>query len=418
VLGIDATATAAVDLTGLDALYAAMGTALSLKDSCQAELTKLFDATGRATAYTSSPAGVETATGSSGDRAAQLLCLVMGGVLGDYGVLFGNGKLLTPVVSRCELDAGDPICRVSFNFQTTKGLLRPLGIEQAAAKRAEGWKFLGNRLEVQASAVARLVLARRADATAPDVYRRFVDISIPQVSGLQCARASQKDMSGAEVPLALFKRPPGGRYLSLWSVSSTNATPSLNPASGALRGNDLVAVPVASNAAGDTIARNFLRAGRALKIELFSDSACSTPLAGADGGTVSVDVAGQLPLAAVAMSGQSWPVLAAASAKSLAGLVGNANAQLSFTPQWAIPRGDVALHRAQLCALDAACGNKLVEQDLSGAATTVVLSGSAGPLGLLAADYKLLRLTARTADGLLLQLDTAACTGQASGQPC
>ncbi|PTT88128.1 hypothetical protein DBR42_10335 [Pelomonas sp. HMWF004] len=111
-------------------------------------------------------------------------------------------------------------------------------------------------------------------------------------------------------------------------------------------------------------------------------------------------------------------MLAAASVKSLISLVSTANAAVSFTTQWTVPRGDVALTRAQLCALDPACGNKLAELELPGTAATATLSGSAGALGLLAIDYKLLRLISRTADGLLLQLDTAACTGQASGQPC
>lgn len=416
-LAVDPAATATLTLAGLDSLYTAMGTALQLKDGCQAELARQLDAGARSTAYTTTPAGVETANGSGPDQAAQVLCLVAAGVLGDWGSLAG-GKLLPPLLERCDLGTGDPVCRVSLVYQTSKGLLRPLGIEQAAVKRADGWKFLGNRLAVQATATARLVLARRVDSAATDVYRRYLDIAIPAVAGLQCARVSQKDGSGADVALALFKRAGSGRYLSLWSTGAADATPSLNAASGQTLGIDIVALPVPAGAAGDGTARNFARAGRALKIELFGDTGCSTPLTGADGAAVSVEVTGLLPVAAAAMSGQPWPALAPAAATALTGLKGTANARLTYSPTWTLPRGDVAVQRAQLCSGDASCATRLAELDLAAAATTAALVGTLGPQPLAAGDYKLLRLTGRTADGLVLQLDSQACTAQVAGQPC
>ena len=419
-------AAATLDLLALNALFTAMNAAMvpasKGNDGCAANLTPLLDANVRATAYTSTPpSGGETANGEGAGLSSQLLCLMLGGTLGDWGSIFG-GKLLPPVIAGCDFGATAPVCRVSFVYMTTKGLLRPLGIEQAAIQHADGWKFLGNRLEVQAKASARLVLARRLDAAsttpAPDTYTRQLDIAIPVVGGLQCARASQKDASGADVPLAIFKRHFEGRYLSLWSLGSANPAPSLSAGSGALRAADVTAVPVPNGAAGNATARNFARAGLTLKIELFSDMGCTTPLAGADGDSLLVDVAGHLPVSAAGMSGQPWPTLTPAAATSLIDLKGSVNATVKFGPTWTFPRNDVAVERARLCTLDPDCTIKLVELDLASNATGAALTANVGNLALAAKDYKLLRITARTSDGLVLQLDAASCPAQIAGQPC
>lgn len=401
-----------VDLIGLDALFASMNTAMASNASCQPGLTAVFDANVRAS--------LDPSTTFSGGQAAQVICLRLGGVLGDGEVLFG-GKLLPTTLGRCDFDAGDPVCRVNFVFQNSKGYQRRLGQEQVAVKRPTGWAFLGNRLEVQASASARLVLVRRVDAAAPDSYARYLDISIPAVgvSGgdtLQCARVSQKDSGGADVALALFKR-GGGGMLSLWSVSSNDATPSLDPATGATRGANVIALQVPTGAAGDTTVRNFARAGRALKIELYGDAACATPLTGADGPAISVELPGLLPIAASSHSGQPWPALATASATALASLKGTANAKVSYGPSWTFPRRDLAVNRAQLCT-DTACNGKLAELELTAGATTAAFTPTLGTTALATSDYKLLRITGRMPDGLVLQLDSQSCAGQVASLPC
>lgn len=416
-LSFDAAA-AGVDLTGLDALFAKMIAATANVNACQSGqsgLVTVFDANARSSIDAVSSAFV----GAS--QASQVVCLRMNGVLGEGEVMFG-GKLLPTTLGRCDFGAGDPLCRVSFVYQTSKGYQRRLGVEQVAVKRPSGWTFLGNRLEVQATAAARLVLTRRIDSTAPDSYGRYLDVSIPAVgvSGggvLQCARVSQKDTSGADVPLALFKKAGNGEYLSLWSVSSSDATPSLDPFSGATRGNSIVAVPVPAGAAGDAVARNFARAGRALKIELFQDSVCATPLGGLDGDAISVELAGLLPVAATAHSGQPWPALSAASVSALAGLKGAVNAKVSYGPIWTFPRGGLAVNRAALCT-DTACNTKLNELELAANATSAALNTTLGNTALNASDYKLLRVTGRMPDGLVLQLNAQSCGAQTSGLPC
>lgn len=422
-ISIDAAAPA-IDYPGIDTLFKALGAAMPVAKSCPTTLLPLLDASVRASVDIVVPSFAGVAQGS------QVLCGHMAGVLaGDTESLEG-AKLLPATPSRCDFTGADPVCRVKLVFQTAtppanapapvtpKDLLRQIGIDQTLVKRASGWLLLGNRLEVQASAVARLVLTRRVDQTAADIYSRYLDIRIPGYPGLQCARASQKDGSGADVALALFKPVGSATYLSLWTTGSGNSVPSLDPASGAAQAVNAVSLAVPRTAAGDTTARNFIRAGRTLKIELFSDTGCSAPLAGADGGVVHIDVAGQLPVAAAGMSGQPWPALAAASVTALTGLKGAVNAKISFGPIWDLPRRDFAVNRAQLCTLDANCGNKIAELELAGNATAAALSATLGVLPLGASDYKLLRITGRTSDGLVLQMDSASCASVVAGLPC
>ena len=416
-LSFDAAA-ASVDLATLDALFAKLMLATATNTACQnatSGLATLMDASVRASIDPYSAPFVGPT------QAAQVVCLRLNGVLGDGEVLFG-GKLLPTTLGGCSFGSSDPVCRVDFIYLNSKGLQRRLGLEQAAVKRSGGWAFLGNRLEVQASASARLVLTRRVDSAAPEAYARFLDVSIPAVTvtgggTLQCARVNQKDASGNDVPLALFKRANGSSTLSLWSVSASDATPSLDPASGATRGANVVAIPVPSGAQGDAIARNFARAGRALRIDLYADTGCTTPLAGQDGASVTVDVAGLLPIATSSHTGQPWPALTAASLTTLTSLKGAAGAKITYGPAWTAARGGLALNRALLC-LDAACSNKLAELELTPAATGAAFSATLGSTALADNVYKLLRLSGRTQDGLVLQLDSQACSAQTSGLPC
>jgi hypothetical protein len=404
-------AAANVDFTGIDGLYQAMGPVLTAATGCTSSLPALLDANARASVDL-----VTTFAGIGG--ASQLLCSHMQGVLaGDVEPLIG-AKLLPTTPGRCDFSGADPVCRVALVFQTAKGLLRQVGVEQAVVKRPSpvGWRFLGNRLEVQATAVARVVLARRADQAAADGYARYLDVSIPAYAGLQCARVSQKDTSGADVPLAFYKPTGSGSYLSLWTNGSP-ALPSLDPLNGATLGNDLVALALPSGTAGDATVRNFVRAGRGLKVELFSDAGCGAPLAGADNGAVSIDVAGQLPLNFVGLSGLPWPVLPQAAVSKLVSLNGSVNAKLSYGPTWTLARPGLAVNRIQLCT-DAACAGKLAELELAGTAAAAGLNWTQAPAALGAGAYKLLRLTGRTADGLVMQLDLAACAAQPAGQPC
>ncbi|MGM9485321.1 hypothetical protein ACS5PN_29310 [Roseateles sp. NT4] len=425
-LGLDAAASG-VDLTGLDALFAKLVTATANIDNCQSKtigLETIFDASAR------SSVDANSAPFTGPKDAAQLVCLRMNGILGEGEKMFG-GKLLPSLLGRCDFGAGDPLCRVSFVYQNTSGFQRRLGLEQAAVKRPSGWTFLGNRLEVQATAAARLVLTRRVDSAAPDSLARYLDISIPTITAtgggvLQCARVSQKDTSGADVPLALFKKAGNGSFLSLWSVSSSDATPSLDPASGATRGNNIVSLPVPAGAAGDAVARNFVRAGHGLKIELFKDATCATPLGGLDGDSIAVELAGQLPITAAGQSGQPWPVLDTKAVNDLTGLKGAVNASVKYGPTWAL-RGGLLPDRIQLCT-DVACASKLAELELGvvtkegttkGAFPTAAsLSATVGNTAVSANSYKLLRITGRMPDGLVLQLDSQSCSAQTSGLPC
>lgn len=412
-LSIDTGATA-LDLIGIDALYAKMITATATNTACQSNLGAIFDPLARVS--------IDLVSGAfQGTQASQALCLRLGGIVGEGEVMFG-GKLLPTTLGRCDFTAADPVCRVSLVYQNSKGFQRVLGVEQAVVKRPTGWFFLGNRLEVQATATSRLVLTRRLDAAAPDRFARYLDIAIPAigVTGgdvLQCARVSQKGTDGSDVPLALFKKAGNGAYLSLWSVSSSDATPSLDPASGATRGTSITALPVPGGAAGDATVRNFVRAGRALNIQLYKDAACATPLAGADGPAITVDVAGLLPLAAASHTGQPWPVLTPTTASTLVSMKGPVSTTINYATGWAFPRGGLGLDRVLVCT-DTACSTRLVEQELAAGATSAALTVNVGSTPLAANDYKLLRLTGRMPDGLVLQLDSASCSAQVAGLAC
>jgi hypothetical protein len=405
-LALDAGATG-FDLTGLDALFATMNAATGNSANCQSGLIPVLDAASRAS--------VDTLTFSGPSQTAQLLCLYLGGVVGDGEVLFG-GKLLPSELGRCDFPVGgDPICRVNLTFLSAKGVLKPLGIEQAAVKRAAGWRFLGNRLEVQARASARLSLTRRADATAPDTYTRQLDISIPVGGSLQCARVSQKDTGGADVPLAIYKKRGSDALLSLWSLSPTDGTPSLDPATGATRG--FVALPVPTGAAGDATARNFVRAGRALKIDLYTDTACTTAMAGADGASISVDLQGQLPLASAAISGQPWPTVAASVGAALTSLKGAAFAKITYGPTWTFSRGGLSMTAAQLCT-DADCTAKLADLPMATNGVAAAFAPTLTGTPLNTGDFKQLRLLGRAADGMVLEFNLQSCTSQTVGLTC
>jgi hypothetical protein len=416
-LAFDAAASS-LDLAALDAMFAKLVLATANNTACQSAqsgLATLMDASVR------SSIDPYSAPFTGPTQASQVICLRLNGVLGDGEVLYG-GKLLPSTLGRCSFGGGDPVCRVDFIYQNSKGLQRRLGVEQVAVKRTAGWALLGNRLEVQATANARLVRTRRVDSAAPDAYARYLDVSIPAIGvtgggTVQCARVLQKDSSGNDVPLALFKKAGNGSTLSLWSVSATDSTPSLDPFTGATRGTNITGIPISNGADGDAIARNLARAGRALTIELYGDSACGTALTGQDGAAISVDVAGLLPIAATSQSGQPWPALAAASTAALASLKGAVNAKISYGPIWTYARGGLAVTRAALCT-DNACATKLNEVELAAGATGAALSATLGNTALADTAYKLLRITGRTQDGLVLQLDSQSCSAQTPGLPC
>lgn len=402
-------AAAGLDLAGIDALFAKMIAAAASKD-CQPQFIPLFNAGTRVTA-----AG-QTFSGAS--DAAQLLCIRLSGTFDE--VSFTGGKLLPSPVSRCDFSVpASPSCRVNLIFQNGSGVQVPLGVEQAVIKLPGGWSFLGNRVAVQATANARVVLTRRVDNTAADSYARFLDIRIPVVGALQCARVSQKDTSGADVPIAYFKKVSGAANLSLWSLGATDATPSLDPASGATRGANAYSMPL-TGAAGDAVARNVARAGPALQIDFYKDADCVTETTTADGiadgNRIKLDLAGAPPLAAN-LAGQSWPQLGTTSLNALTTLKAAAAAKLTYSPAWSYVYAGTAMAKAQLCR-DAACAQLVTELNLAPAAATAALSITLGSTAVNAADFKQLRLLGRTPDGLTLQLDAQACTAKGAGLPC
>ena len=307
-------------------MAASMITGSANNNVCQASLTPLFDAAGR---Y-----NIETVV-RTGANAAELLCLRLGGVLGDGEVLFG-GKLLQPELDRCDFPTGaDLVCRVSFRWLTSKERAARAGRGASGRQAPGGWRFLGNRLEVQTTAT-RTRLIRRIDKTAPDNLYRHRHPHPRRQRHCSAAVASQKDTNGAYAPFAIFKSTGAGTYLSLWSVSLSDGSPSLNAASGVTRGNDIVEVPIANSVAGDSLVRNFVRMGRECASRSMATSAAARP------GPVPtappcVNMAGTPPLAHSSMTALPWPNLVVAGISALSsGLKAVANAKISLQASWTL----------------------------------------------------------------------------------
>ena len=113
------------------------------------------------------------------------------------------------------------------------------------------------------------------------------------VSGLQCARVSQRDVQQQLVPLAYYKPyASDAPRLSLWQQDGFSNTRSLDPQAGALRSPDDTWLTLPEGTAGDDVVRNFFRGGRTVTVSLFSDAACSTPFAVDGVSELEVDVEG------------------------------------------------------------------------------------------------------------------------------
>lgn len=408
-LTVDAKA-ASLNLIGLDTFVQSMQTATANEAACTGTFAALVDA---AAQY--SLTGIPTGTGPAG--VSQLFCFRLKGLIPAGAEPLYGGTLLRPEINRCDFSGTDPVCRLnSLNWQTTLGDPRVLAVEQLLVQRPSGWRFLGNRLSVQASATARTVLTRRVDAAAPDAQYRYLDIAIPVTSGLACAKVSQKDSNGASVVLGYYKPGSGGAYLSLWSVSLSDGTPSLNPNSGTTLGAGIVALPLTGDAAGDTVVRNFAQAGQNLKLELYTDAACTAAWTGPDGAAINLDLQGLPPFAGPPLAGQPWPTLAAATNTALSTLKGAAAAKATLAASWTAARAGNAMNSALLC-VDVACALPLAQLGLAGSAASASLSGTlAAPLA--ATDFKQLRLLGRAADGTVLQADYQSCASVAAGSVC
>lgn len=412
-------AAAGLNLAGIDALFTAMSAAMASGTACNSV------ASGLATLVASNARStLDGAPPLKGPADVALgMCSTLSGVLGDGSIIFG-GVLQSPELGRCDFSlSGAPVCKIGVVVKSAKGQLIPWGANQGVILEGGNWKFLGNMQAQSISAQATAQRLRRVDGTAlVDSYARLISVSIGNTSGLGCARVTQKNLSGLDSTLAYYKpHSSGAALLSLWSVDTVNNVASLNPATGATRGVDDRAFPLAPGADGDAIVRNFYRSGREISVALFSDSACTSAFtpSGASSNSFAIDLPGVPPLTA-ALASLPWPVLTAAANTALSGLKGAAKAKITYTANWTFAREVLGIEAAQLCT-DAACtvgAGRVGELALIANPRTAALSATLGTAALTATSFKQLRLVGRNAEGLLLNADNQSCAAVTAGQTC
>ena len=334
-----------------------------------------------------------------------------------------GARLLSPTLGRCNFDVQPLVCRVSFVLQAVDGSVQPVGSGMGVIRESEQWKFLGDVDPVPVHAFATAQRDRRIDGSeVVDTYARAISFDIPVVSGLQCARVSQRDVQQQLVPLAYYKPyASDAPRLSLWQQDSFSDTRSLDPQAGALRSPDDTWLTLPEGTAGDDVVRNFFRGGRTVTVSLFSDDACSTPFAVDGVSEIEVDVEGVPPVWA-ALPSLPWPELSTTSRQSLVAASLAAQATGSFTATWTFPRGPLGVNGATFCANRALCGDgqpgRIGERDLSPGATSATLALANGDTALAANDSKMLAIYGRSGDGVMMQSNFLSCPGTAMGEIC
>ncbi len=413
------TGSSSMVLSGIDTLFTAMSAAMATSAACDAGMSAQMAPNAHLTLANISFTGTDAATG---------ICAVLGpktggGLLSDGTFDYGT-KLLSPQLGRCDfsgVSGSSAICHVSMIAQTKTGQLIPFALNQAVAwQGGSSWLFLGDMQPFPASADARVQRLRRVDGgTQVDSYLRGIGVSISTAFGAQCASVSQTDSTGADVLLAYYMAVPGAANLSVWNVDAVNNQVSLDPTTGATRGSDDRWIPLPDGSAGDAIVRNFNTGGHAVKVSLFSDSACTAPLTPTGGSSVfSLDLPGVPPLAA-ALPALNWPSLTTASATALSALKGAAGAKLTYSPNWTLPSPPPSMSLAQVCT-DSLCNSTAIIGSVAviPSATTGVVAPTVGSTALAVGDFKQLRLNARGVDGLLLDADFQSCPAVTGGSAC
>ncbi len=395
-----------LSLGGLETLFHGMSDALASADACGKANTGL--ASHLATdAHISGDDG-EIVNGKA--NVAQGLC----GMFAQED-RFGS-KLLSPTLGRCDLSGNVPVCRVSFVIQGSDGSVESVGQGLGVTQEGGKWKFVGDVDTVQVHASAKAQRDQRVDGGTPlYTYSRAIAFDIPAVSGLLCAKVSQKDRQQNDVPIAYYKPySTDARRLSLWQVDRFQNSRSLTPTSGALRSSDDTWVALPEGTDGDELVRNFFRGGRNVTVSMYGDDACTTPFAigGQTKTSFEVEVEGVPPVWA-AMAELPWPELTTESRTTLLGLSLAADANAPLTVGWTFPHGPLGVNGATFCSDRALCGDsgagRLGDKRVGGGATSVTMNLRNHGTALEANSYKMIALYGRTGDGLDLQSNAMAC---------
>jgi hypothetical protein len=360
------------------------------------------------------------------ENVAQGLCMLFQFGEGEGDTPWWGSRFLSPVLGRCDFGGGTPMCRVSFVIHKPDGAVEPVGNGMAVVQEGGQWKFKGQANGPSVHVQATMQRDVRADAAgAGDVYTRAFAIDIPALTGLECARVTQRNAEGGEVLLGYFKRHAGAtsqRRLSAWREGEFSLAMSSSASVGFTRSSDDTWINLPDGEAGDAYVRNFYRGGREVRVQLFGDTVCTTPFAvGSSGSSLMVEVTGVPPVSS-AMDTFAWPRMSDASIASLRNLVLEEGATAVIEPQWSFRRGPIGLHEFSVCGDRAACGDggngRLGEVRVPfGATGTRITLTNNGP-ALTADSAKNFAMYGRTAEGVSVQVNYLVCPGVPAGQNC
>jgi hypothetical protein len=410
---------AALQLAGLETLFRNLSDAMASASACSS------DATG---VRRSMAANAHMSMGDTSldgpDQVAQGLCSFF--AQGDDGnTPMWGARLLSPTLGRCDLGASVPVCAVSFVLQSAEGDVMPVGNGMAVTQEGGAWKFVGDLLPIEIHASAKAQRTLRVDTTTPVYnYDRALAFEVAAVSGLQCARVSQRDAGGSLVPVGYYKRHPGAanqQRLSLWASTGMGNLPSLDPSNGATRSADDTWIGLPEGDAGDAVIRNFYRGGRSVTVSLYADVACSTPFVAGGKSEFEVDVEGVPPVWS-AMTTLPWPALSEATAASLRTMTLEAGASGSFNASWTFSRGPLGLNGITVCGSRSDCGQggtgRIGEASLRPSVRSVAVTLQNNGSAIAADSAKLIALYGRNGEGLGLQSNYESCPLVASGEAC
>ncbi|MEO6281353.1 hypothetical protein [Roseateles sp.] len=344
---------------------------------------------------------------------------------GEDGKPMWGAKLLSPTLGRCDLSGASPVCAVSFVMQGLDGDVHPVGKGMAVTQEGGAWKFVGDTSPIEIHASAKAQRSKRIDTATPvHDYSRALAFEVAAVSGLACAKVSQKNADGATVPIGYYKRHPGAtdqRRLALWTADGMGWGPSLDPLVGATRNADDSWIGLPEGAAGDAMIRNFYRGGRSVNVALYSDSACSTPFVIGGKSSFEVDVDGVPPVWA-AMETLPWPELDTASLTALRDLTIAAGADGSLSTAWTFARGPLGVDGSTVCGSRDTCGEgdtgRLGEKQLRPSARSAAVSLHNRGGAIARDDQKTFALYGRNGEGVDLQSNYSSCPGSAAGEAC
>ena len=416
-LALDAKA-AALPLAGLETLFKDMSAALAGAQACADPSKGLARSMAPGARLSMGPG--EPMTGP--DAVARGLCAHFGS--GDDGAspMWGS-TFVSPRLGRCDFTGTAPVCGVSVAMRSPDGEVQALGAGMGATYAGGVWKFVGDLDAVPIRAEATMQRDRRVDGSVvADQYMRALAFEVPALTGLACARVSQRDAGGAAVTVGYYKRHGSGtpERLSLWTQDSLSNTRSLDAAVGTTRSTDDSWIALPEGADGDAVIRNFYRGGRTVQVDLYADAACTTAFDVGGRSRFDVEVAGVPPVWS-AMPSLPWPELTAASADALRALVMTGSATGTFDAAWTFPRGRLGLGEAYVCTARA-CGadspSRIGARTVRSGAGSASIPLANGPAPLALDGFRMLTLGGRNAEGSGMQSNFLVCPGVAQGRTC